>query len=146
MPIQPNPERRVGIYLKEVCLNDYWFIFTKGESIPKATADEDAVGLERISNMEVNDMNTNQKRLLVTGLLLVTLFVLIKPIRYENPFYLSVIESISTYVEQRLPSHLSSPDTVKNNIAAGAVLLITCFGLYGLRDKHTGIPQNQLAP
>ena len=81
-------------------------------------------------------MNTNQKRVLITGLLLVTQFVVFNPIRYQNPFYLPMIESMSALSGQAIPTDLSAPDIEKNKIAAGIVLLATLIGLYGLRDKH----------
>lgn len=84
-------------------------------------------------------MNTKQNTLLFTGFILIALIVVFKPIRYQNPFYLPIIESMSDISNQRAAGHLSAADVEKNYVAAGVVLMGALLGAYGLRDKHTAV-------
>ena len=81
-------------------------------------------------------MNTVQKYLFTAGLLLMALFVFIKPIRQQNPVYIPMIESVSKFMQAPLNEAPLAPDNRKNLVAAGVTAGITILGLYCLEETH----------
>lgn len=83
-------------------------------------------------------MNTVQKNLFVVGLILITLFVFVKPIHHDYPFHFPVIESVAKFKNAPLKNPVG-PDHEKNRIAAYLVGAATLFGVYVMREKRPAL-------
>ena len=89
-------------------------------------------------------MNAKQKRLILTGLLLVIVFIFLEPIRTQNPFYIPVLESLFELTDQRFPAYLNAPNSEMNWIAAGLVMVATVIGFVAMRDRQATLQNRRL--